>query len=241
MQRLAESDPGNAEWQRDLSVSLEKLGDLAVAQGNLPEAQRLFADSLRIANAWPSPTPATPRGNATCPCRSNKLGDLAVAQGNLPEAQRLFADSCSIAQRLAESDPGNAEWQRDLSVSLEKLGDLAVAAGEPARAQRLFADACDPQRLAESDPGNAAWQRDLSYSLTVIGQMLIKQEALARSVAASGKEPGHRRTAGGVRPVQCDMARGCAREPAFGRTGAGADIARSVLYPPARWPWPSIS
>src|SRR5262249_29771349 len=43
IQRLAASDPGNAAWQRDLSVSLEKLGNLAVAQGDLPEAHRLFA------------------------------------------------------------------------------------------------------------------------------------------------------------------------------------------------------
>ena len=48
-QRLLALEAGNAEWQRDLSVSLNKLGDLTVAQGNLPEAQRLFGDSLRIA------------------------------------------------------------------------------------------------------------------------------------------------------------------------------------------------
>jgi tetratricopeptide (TPR) repeat protein len=34
--RLAKADPGNAEWQRNLSVSLIKIGDVLVAQGNLP-------------------------------------------------------------------------------------------------------------------------------------------------------------------------------------------------------------
>jgi hypothetical protein len=33
--RLAKSDPGNAGWQRDLSVSYNKIGDVLVAQGNL--------------------------------------------------------------------------------------------------------------------------------------------------------------------------------------------------------------
>ena len=32
----AKSDPGDAEWQRVLSVSYEKVGDMRVAQGNLP-------------------------------------------------------------------------------------------------------------------------------------------------------------------------------------------------------------
>jgi hypothetical protein len=36
--RLAKADPGNAGWQRDLSVSYNKIGDVLVAQGNLPEA-----------------------------------------------------------------------------------------------------------------------------------------------------------------------------------------------------------
>ena len=33
--RLARSDPGNAGWQRDLSVSYNKIGDVQVAQGDL--------------------------------------------------------------------------------------------------------------------------------------------------------------------------------------------------------------
>ena len=36
--RLAKADPGNAGWQRDLSVSYDRVGDVLVAQGNLPEA-----------------------------------------------------------------------------------------------------------------------------------------------------------------------------------------------------------
>jgi hypothetical protein len=31
--RLAKSNPGNASWQRDLSVSYYKIGDVQVAQG----------------------------------------------------------------------------------------------------------------------------------------------------------------------------------------------------------------
>jgi hypothetical protein len=34
----AETDPGNAEWQRDVSVSLNKIGDVLVAQGQRGEA-----------------------------------------------------------------------------------------------------------------------------------------------------------------------------------------------------------
>src|SRR5271163_3781178 len=48
--RLAKSDPGNAGWQRDLSVSYDRVGDVLVAQGTLPEALKSFRDGLAIAD-----------------------------------------------------------------------------------------------------------------------------------------------------------------------------------------------
>jgi hypothetical protein len=48
----------NAVVQPARSRTLEKLGDLAVAQGNLPEVQRLFGESRASPSGWPSPTRA---------------------------------------------------------------------------------------------------------------------------------------------------------------------------------------
>ncbi|MBS0157930.1 MAG: DUF4062 domain-containing protein, partial [Nitrospira sp.] len=47
-QHLTTSDPDNTEWQRDLSVSHNNLGDVAVAQGNLDQAAQAYRDSLTI-------------------------------------------------------------------------------------------------------------------------------------------------------------------------------------------------
>ena len=57
---LAEADPGNAGWRRDLSVSHNKIGDVLVAQGRLEEAKTAFEASLRIAKALAEADP----GNA---------------------------------------------------------------------------------------------------------------------------------------------------------------------------------
>ena len=46
--RLNAGDPTNTQWQRDLSVSYNKLGDVAVAQGKLEEAARAYGDGLAI-------------------------------------------------------------------------------------------------------------------------------------------------------------------------------------------------
>jgi tetratricopeptide (TPR) repeat protein len=45
---LAKSDPGNAGWQRDLSVSFEKVGEVLEAQGNLPEALKSYRNGRAI-------------------------------------------------------------------------------------------------------------------------------------------------------------------------------------------------
>ena len=47
-ERLAKSDAGNAGWQRDLSVSYNKIGDVLVAQGALGEALKSYRDSHAI-------------------------------------------------------------------------------------------------------------------------------------------------------------------------------------------------
>jgi predicted negative regulator of RcsB-dependent stress response len=48
MKRLAEQDKTNSGWQRDLSVSYQKVGDVLVAQGKLQEALEAYQQTLAI-------------------------------------------------------------------------------------------------------------------------------------------------------------------------------------------------
>ena len=57
VQRLAAAQPGNTEWQRDLSVSFNKLGAVEVAAGNLAAARQRFEAGFaireRLVEQWP--------------------------------------------------------------------------------------------------------------------------------------------------------------------------------------------
>jgi len=46
--RLAEADPSNAGWQRDLSLSLTRIAQVHERNGNHSEALRLAEESLAI-------------------------------------------------------------------------------------------------------------------------------------------------------------------------------------------------
>ena len=117
-------------WQRESSVSSDKLGDLAVAQGDLAGALRYFTESKSIAERLAASDPA----NAAWQRRP-----LRVAQRNSatsrwrraiwPGPGATSPRAKSIAERLAASDPANAAWQRNLSrVAHQTRSTSSVAA-----------------------------------------------------------------------------------------------------------------
>ena len=55
---LAAADPANTEWQRDLSISHERLGDVAVAAGDLAAARAAYQASLNIRTQLVAADPA---------------------------------------------------------------------------------------------------------------------------------------------------------------------------------------
>ncbi len=125
----AATDPTNSEWQRDLSISHNKLGDLARAAGDSTAARTAYQASLDIAARLAAADPTNTEWQRDLSVSHNKLGDLARAAGDLTAARTAYQASLDIAARLAAADPTNTEWQRDLSVSHNKLGDLAARPG----------------------------------------------------------------------------------------------------------------
>ncbi len=184
--RLARADPGNAGWQRDLSVSYDNVGDVLVAQGNLPEALTSYRDSLAIADRLARADPGNAGWQRDLSVSYEKVGDVLVAQGNLPEALKSYRDEFTIQQKLIERDPSNQFWQGTISVTYEKVGDVLVAQGNLPEALTSYRDSLAIfERLARADPGNAGWQRDLSISLGRVAETLLKlgQTAEARPLA----------------------------------------------------------
>src|SRR5215813_10433699 len=58
-------DPGNAGWQRDVSVSLEKVGDVRRAAGDRAGALSAYEEGLAIGASSPVPIPAMTYGRST--------------------------------------------------------------------------------------------------------------------------------------------------------------------------------
>jgi tetratricopeptide (TPR) repeat protein/cellulose biosynthesis protein BcsQ len=171
-QARAAADPANTQWQRDLSISHSRLGDLATATGDLDAARTAYQTALGITERLAAADPANAQPQRDLSVSHSRLGDLATATGDLTEARNHYQAALDIRQRLAAADPANTQWQRDLSISHSRLGDLATTAGDLPTGRSAYQAALDiRQRLAAADPANTQWQRDLSVSNDRLGDL----------------------------------------------------------------------
>jgi len=119
-ERLAKSDPANAGWQRDLSLSYDEVGDVQVAQRSLSEALQFYRDGLAIRERLAKSDPDNAGWQRDLSVSYERIGDALVARGSLPEALQSYPDGLAIMERLAKSDPamraGSAtSWSRTRS------------------------------------------------------------------------------------------------------------------------------
>jgi len=165
LERLVSSDPTNADWQRGLSVSQERIGDVLLAQGDLAGAMQAYRQALEVAQRPASADPTNALWLHDLSASHDRIGGVLLAQGDLASALKAYSESLAISRPLASADPTNAEWQRDLSVSHGKIGDVLLAQRDLAGAMQAYRQSLEvAQRLASADPANAQWQRDLWVS-----------------------------------------------------------------------------
>ncbi len=183
LETLTASDPGNATWQRELSISDNKIGDVLVIAGRGDDALKEYRKALAIREKFAAAAPGDAQWQRDLSVSYNKIGDILRAVARREEALAEYRKGLAAMEKLAALDPHNTEWRRDLSVSHTEIGDTLMALGrqEEALAEYRKGLAIDDES-ASSDSGNTLWQRDLSISHNKIGDVLLangqKEEAL---------------------------------------------------------------
>ena len=130
----AATDPTNADWQRDLSVSHTKVGNVQLAQGDASGALASYEASLAIAKRLAASDPTNAGWQRDLSVSHEKVGDVQLAQGDASGALASYEASLAIAKRLAASDPTNAGWKKDLDFVRARIAALSAegAADDPA-------------------------------------------------------------------------------------------------------------
>jgi|GEM_PF-3217791 len=117
----ANRDPENTEWQRDLSISYNKIADVLRDKGKADDALNHYQKSLEIRQNLAKHDPENAEWQRDLSVSYNKIADVLRAKGKADDALNHYQKSLEIVLKLAKHDPENAEWQRDLLVSYAKL------------------------------------------------------------------------------------------------------------------------
>ena len=184
-ERLTQAEPGHLGWQRNLTMSYDRIGNVQLAQGDLTKALQAYRDSLAIRERLAKSDPGNAGWQRDLFVSFSKIGDVQQAQGDLTKALQAYRDGLVIMERLAKAEPGNAGWQRDLAVSYDRIGDVQQAQGDLTQALQAYHDGLAiMERLAKAEPSHLGWQRDLSVSYEKIGDVQQAQGDLAKALQA---------------------------------------------------------
>ena len=105
-ERLSGADPNDLGKRRDVSVSYDRVGDVLVAQGDLPGALKSFRDGLTIAEQLSRADPGNAGWRRDVSVSYNKVGGVLVAQGDLPgRRSNRFATGWRLPEQLSRGGP----------------------------------------------------------------------------------------------------------------------------------------
>ena len=134
---------GAPQSLRDLSVSLSRVGDVALDLRQLEAARSAFAESLQISRQLKTLSGDSPQSLRDLSVSLDKAGDVARDLGQLEEARSAYTESLQIRCQLKTMTGDAPQSLRDLSVSLERVGDVARDLGQFEEARTAYAESLD--------------------------------------------------------------------------------------------------
>ncbi len=187
-QELIAEQPDNTGWQRDLSVSQNKLGDALRSQGDLAGALKAYRAGLETMEKLAARNPANTLWQADLSVSYERIGDMLMSAGEAAQALESYRKSLEIHKKLTERNPAAQDRQRALSVGYNKVGDALRAEADANGALASYrAGLAIMAKLAGQDQANTMWQRDLAISHERIGDVLRDQGAAAEALASYRK------------------------------------------------------
>ena len=184
-QKLAAANPNDAEEQRNLAVSFERLGIVFLKLGRTDDALTVFENDLKIRRVLVEADPNDRKKHRDLSISLNNLGDVFLKLGRTDDALSRFQGGLDIRRVLVEANPEDAQVQSDLSHSFNNLGEAFLRLGRTDDALSQFQHGLTIARgLAEDNPFDVQKQHDLSYSFDNLGDVLLKlsrtDDALSR-------------------------------------------------------------
>lgn len=186
---LIEREPDNARYQRDLSITCDRIGDMHAEKRDLDAALACYRRSFEIAEALRARDPENAVWQHDLSVSHDRIGELLDKQGDREAALASFSKGLDIARSLAEREPECMLRQWDLSASYDRIGDVQIAQGRMQEALSSYRRSAEiTEALVRRNPAQAGWQRDLAVSYHKLGSLqALEDPAEAREALEKGR------------------------------------------------------
>ena len=185
-QRLADKEPGNPKYQRDLADVLERVSDVLIAQRQFAAALDRHVKALAIRKALVAGDPDNGVLQRDLSLSLERAGLIKQSLKEGRDALEAYQSSLAIRRRLHAANPINFTTQHDLANGLEQVGMMLKSLDERTRALSHFNESLPlRQGLANANRGNAARQIELFgvlYLISTVADATSAKAALGRAL-----------------------------------------------------------
>ncbi|MGH3822094.1 MAG: TIR domain-containing protein [Pseudonocardiaceae bacterium] len=119
-----QSEPGRPDYQRDLSISYNKLGDLYRALGHGDQALQLYQQSLDIADRLAQSEPGRADYQRDLSISYQRLGICLTQLDRVEEAAAALTRHLQLALDVHQRVPGQVDAVVDLAIALHLTAEL---------------------------------------------------------------------------------------------------------------------
>jgi serine/threonine-protein kinase len=228
--RLVDTNPGVAEFRRDLATSDSETGNLLHQTGRTSEAlasyERARAAFRQLADTHPNLAHVRIGLAET----HNRLGLLLTQTGQTSAALASYEEALATFQKLADDNPEVVDHPRGLANVHHNVGVLLSESGKPQEALAAYGRALAVrEKLADDDPENTAVQNDLAASRNSIGNVLGATGKPSEALASYRRALAIWQKLAGDNPEATDLQSNLA----WGHSNVGALLSKTGALPEA--------
>jgi tetratricopeptide (TPR) repeat protein len=179
---LAALRPAERDWQWDLALSLDQVGDLKrTSPGTADEARRNYQEAYAIRRKLNAEEPDNLLWKHGLSLSLVRVGDLKLKPFNdrddVAGATADYEAALDLSIEVLKSDAANTRWERELSWDFNKVGDIHARRPDAPPAQLTAAvtsfekSLCVRRYLVSRDDANTLWKRDVAFGLDRLAQV----------------------------------------------------------------------
>lgn len=157
---------------RDRSLALDEVGDVAVLEGRLDDARAAYKDGLSLSRQLAAANPSRAAAWRDVGVSLNKVGTVAMRLRQFDDARKAFNEELNLFKNLSSNKLNCLTVWRDISVVRDKIGDLAIQEQRRDDAFKSYSEALKiSEKRFECYPNSMQASRDLTTSYNKMGDV----------------------------------------------------------------------